>query len=368
MKITYKVAAIVASGILVVAACSKSPSPAKESSLFGNYDQSGMLSNIGNNILMANINTLATSAASAQTAVNAFAGSSTAANLTAAQAAWATLATNWAAVAPIDFGPINDNLIEATVDTWPANGAKIEAAITAGSNAANVGADTKGLKGLEYLLFDKTGNSAVLTKYTGGTAASRATFLKSVVADVVTQANNLQSAWKNSYLSAFENAKGNDVSSSVSQLINTISLYLDQVKNMKIGNPIGMGVKVNDNQAHPDMIEYTIAEESLPVMKANIQAMKAAFDGGSAQGLDDLLNYVKAQKNGQNLSAVVDAQFDDVITKMNAITPPYATAVNSQKTQVQAVFTSLKTLIAYFKVDVANNLGVTITFTDTDGD
>ncbi len=368
MKIKYKITAIVASGILIVAACSKSPSPAKDSSLFGNYDQSGMLSNIGNNLLMANINTLATSAASAQTAVNAFAGSPTGANLTAAQTAWATLAANWAAVAPIDFGPINDNLIEANVDTWPASGSKIETAVTAGSNATNVGADTKGLKGLEYLLFDKNGNSAVLAKYTGGTAAAREAFLKSVVADVATQAGNLQNAWKNGYLNTFTSAKGNDVSSSVSQLINTISLYLDQVKNMKIGTPIGMGIKVNDNQAHPDMIEYTLAEESLPVMKANIQAMKAAFDGGSAQRLDDLLNYVKAQKNGQNLSAVVDAQFDDVITKMNAITPPYATAVSGQKAQVQAVFTSLKTLIAYFKVDVANNLGVTITFTVTDGD
>ncbi|HEY0245206.1 MAG TPA: hypothetical protein VGC01_06550, partial [Mucilaginibacter sp.] len=71
---------------------------------------------------------------------------------------------------------------------------------------------------------------------------------------------------------------------------------------------------------------------------------------------------------GQSLSAVVDSQFDDVINKINAVNSPYATAVSSQKQQVQDVFNSLKTLIAYFKVDVANNLGVTITFTDTDGD
>jgi predicted lipoprotein len=116
------------------------------------------------------------------------------------------------------------------------------------------------------------------------------------------------------------------------------------------------------------MIEYKLAEQSLPVMKANVQSMKAAFDGGSGQGLDDLLDYVKAQKNNQNLSAVVNAAFDDIVVKINAITPPYATATGSQTQQLKDLYTALKTLIAYFKVDVANNLGVAITFTDTDGD
>jgi predicted lipoprotein len=368
MHIKQKIGAAVAGIIVLAAACSKSPGPTKTSSLFGNYDQTAMLTNVGNGVLMAGINTLATNATLAQTAINTFTTTPTSANLTAAQTAWTTLAVNWATVAPFEFGPLQNNLIGANVDTWPAADSKIETAITSGSAATSVGADTKGLKALEYLLFDKTGNAAVLAKYTGSSGAARAAFLNSVAQDMATQSTTLQTNWKTSYLSSFEGAGGNDVSSSVSQLVNSISLYLDLIKNMKVGNPIGMGVKVNDNQPHPDMIEYTIAEESLPVMKANLQAMKTAFDGGSGQGLDDLLNYVKAQKNGQNLSAVVDAQFDDAISKINAITPPYATATSSQTKAIQAEFTSLKTLIAYFKVDVANNLGVTITFADTDGD
>jgi len=355
--------------LFMTAACSKSSDLTKTSSLFGSYDQSTMLNNIGSNVLLAGINNLTTSSSAAVTAINAFTLSPSDATLTAAQTAWTTMAISWGTAGPFNFGPMSNNLIAATIDTWPANTTKIETAISAQSAASTVGADTKGLKALEYLLFDKSGNTAVLAKYTGTSAAKRITFLNSVAQNVVTQATSLQTAWNSGgYLSTFENAKGNDVSSSVGQVVNIISLYLDEVKNMKIGNPIGMGVKVNDNLAHPDQIEYTIAEESLPVMKANVLAMKAAFDGGSGQGLDDLLNYVKAQKNNQNLSTVVDAQFDDVIAKINLINSPYATAVSSQKQQVQDVFTSLKTLIAYFKVDVANNLGVTITFADTDGD
>ncbi|MBB6270913.1 putative lipoprotein [Pedobacter cryoconitis] len=353
---------------LVASACSKSADSGNSSSLFGGYDQTAMLNNIGNNILLAGINNLSSSAAAATTAINAFTANPTANTLTAAQTAWAALAQNWGSSAPFSFGPLNDNLIAANVDTWPANPAKIEAAVNSNANAASIGADTKGLKGLEYLLFDQNGNAAVLAKYTGIGAVNRSAFLNSVTQELTSQLTSLQSKWNSGYLNAFENAKGNDVSSSTSQVVNAISLYLDEVKNMKIGNPIGMGVKVNDNQPHPDLIEYKLAEQSLPVMKANVQAMKAAFDGGTGQGLDDLLNYTKAQKNGTNLSTLVDNQFDDVISKINLVNAPYATAVGTQKQQLQNVFSSLKTLIAYFKVDVANNLGVTITFSDTDGD
>lgn len=365
-KIKQVFAGSIISVIILAAACSKITDDTN--SLFGNYDQAPMLKNIGDSLLFSGINNLSTSATVAASAINAFSANPTDNTLTSAQSAWQALAQQWASVAPFDIGPMNDNLVSANIDTWPANASKIETAVSAQSNAGNVGADTKGLKGLEYLLFDKNGNAAVLAKYTAGDAANRKAFLNSVAQNLSTETSTLLTAWSNGYLNSFLTSKGNDVSSSVSQLINAMALYLDGIKNTKIGNPIGMGVKVNDNQSHADKIEYTIAEESLPAMKANVQAMKAVFDGNGGQGLDDLLRYVKAKKNGLDLSVVIDNQFDDVISKIDALNSPYATAVVSQKQPVQDVFNSLKILIAYLKVDVANNLGVTITFTDTDGD
>jgi len=352
--------------LLFIVACSKITDDS--GNLFGNYDQTTMLTNVGNS-LMTNINSTSTNASNISTAITAFTTNPTDETLTAAQNAFNTLAQTWALAAPFNFGPMSDNFISTYIDTWPSDTTKINTAVANQSTAISVGANVKGLKALEFLLFNKNGNAVVLAKYTNATdAANRKTFINSVAQDLVTQTTNLQNAWNNGYLTSFNTAKGNDVSSSVSQLVNGIAIYLDNIKNLKIGNPIGMGVKVNDGAIHANLIEYTIDEQSLPVMIANLQAMKAAFDGSSQQGLDDLLDYVKAKSNGQNLSTVVDAQFDDAIAKLNAINSPYATALSTQTQQVQDVFNSLKQLIAYFKVDVANNLGVTITFTDTDGD
>ncbi|HEY0298249.1 MAG TPA: imelysin family protein [Arachidicoccus sp.] len=368
-KIGIITVAIGITGTMVIS-CSKSPSTGNSSSLFGSFDQTAMLTNIANNVLLTQIDSLAFYANAVNTDVTSFTANPSTATLNTAQSDFAKLATNWGLAVPYNFGPMQTNSLQYPIDTypWPANTTKIETEVSGQGNAATAGTDVEGMKSLEYLLFDKSGNAAVLTKYTTASdAANRKKYLISVATDLQTKTASLKSGWTN-YLSSFVGAKGNDVNSSLSLIINNMSIYLDVVKNMKIGNPIGMGVKLNDNKVHPDQIEYPLSEESLPVMIANMQSMKDVFDGGSGQGIDDLLNYLKAQSNGQNLSTVIDNQFNDAITKLKAINPPYVTAITTQTQQLQAIYTSIKALLAYIKVDMANNLGVTITFTDNDGD
>lgn len=372
MKRFYVTISFIGLSILcMLAACKKAGGSGDGNSLYGTYDQQAMLSNIGNNVIVPGIKNFASTADLFNTKVNAFISAPDAGSLKEVQTAFEQLAISWASIAPFDFGPISDNLWFAQIDTWPVNTSKIETAVSADADASSQGADAKGLKTLEYLLYDESGNDAVLARYQGDVQPTQyQNYLSSVSQNVLSLATKLQDAWtgSNNYIGTFINSQGNDVSSSASLLVNTLSLYLDEIKNMKIGNAIGMGVKVNDDETHPDKIEYKIAEESLPVMVANIQSMKAAFDGGSGPGLDDLLDYVKAQKDSKELSTEVDDQFDDVINKLNAIKPSFANAVTSQTQKLEDVFNSLKQLIAYFKVDVANNLGITITFSDTDGD
>src|SRR6218665_558111 len=110
-KIMYakKITAGAAMAILLAAACSKISD--SDNSLFGNYDQTAMLNNIGNQVLLAGITRFSGSAAATATAVNAFASNPTAEALTSAQAAWQKLSQDWAAAAPFKLGHMNANLI-----------------------------------------------------------------------------------------------------------------------------------------------------------------------------------------------------------------------------------------------------------------
>jgi predicted lipoprotein len=343
-------------------------------SLFYSYNQQAMLTNIGTNILVPGINNFATSATATQTAIDSFIANPGTATLNAAQSAFAQMAINWATIEPFNFGPMTDNLWAQTIDTWPIDTGKVQTAISSQANATTQGADSKGLKTLEYLLYDANGNQAVLAKYANGNAlaANQKSYLSSVMASVASTATALQSSWTGSgnYLnSSFILAQGNNVGSSVSLLVNSIAFYMDQVKNMKIGSPIGMSVKVNDNQPHPNLIEYPLSGLSLPAINANLVSMKAVLDGGSTgPGLKDLLNFINAQQNGQSLSIVGDNDFVTSINEINAITPPFAMALTNQSQQLQTAFLSLRVLIVYFEVDAAGDCGISITFNDNDGD
>jgi predicted lipoprotein len=365
---SIKYPAIAAIILVTASGCKKSGS---KNDLFNNFNQQALLTNIGNNILVPGINNFSKSSVTTQTAIDSFIANPNSTTLASAQDSFMQLSINWAVVEPFNFGPMTDNLWAPEIDTWPIDTGKIQTAISSLANASAQGGDSKGLKALEYLLFDVNGNQAVLAKYTGPSAANMKSYLSSVMGQITLVAAALQTAWtgNGNYINTFITATGNSVSSSVSLLINSTAFYLDEVKNAKVGSPIGMGVRVNDNQPHPNLIEYPIAELSIPAMKANIQSMQSVFDGGGAgTGLRDLLNFVGAVQNGQNLSTVVDTEFVSAINEVNGITPPYAAATVNQTQQLKNLYTALKLLVANYKVNVSNNLGVAITFADTDGD
>lgn len=68
------------------------------------------------------------------------------------------------------------------------------------------------------------------------------------------------------------------------------------------------------------------------------------------------------------LSAEVDEQFERTIAALEAIDQPLAVAVIEEPATVEAAYTEAKALVVLLKADMANHLGITITFSDNDGD
>lgn len=364
MSFIKNVVSILAIGSLLLG-CNKA---SDNGSLFDSYDQKTMLGNVADAVLIPAYAQFATSTLDLKTKYTAFLTNTDSVHFVAVRSSYLQLVNSWAGVEPFNLGPINDKLWTVQINTWPVKAYKIETAITANASASTQGADAKGMKALEYLLFDTSFSTALQQLSSAPGAVDRANYTASVIADLDAKASVLAQDWAKTYREEFVQAQGNDVSSSLGLLVNAIALNLDEVKNMKVGNTVGLGVKVNDNLSHPDLVEYARANVSLSAMQQNLISLKNAFNGGAGQGIDDLLNFVQAKKDGQDLSVMVNAQFDDALTKISGLQQPFQLAVVSQKQDVVSLFQSLKKLIAFFKVDIANNLGVTITFSDTDGD
>ncbi|MEZ4590081.1 MAG: hypothetical protein R3D55_02920 [Chloroflexota bacterium] len=68
------------------------------------------------------------------------------------------------------------------------------------------------------------------------------------------------------------------------------------------------------------------------------------------------------------LSQVIDAQFVTTLAAFDEIEGSLHTAVTTNPNQVNAAYDEVRTLLVLIKADMANHLGVTLTFNDNDGD
>jgi predicted lipoprotein len=374
MKMKYSSIVLAAFGLAVgILACKKEG----ENDPFSSYDRKAMLGNLGNNLIIPAFQSFQTESGLLKTAAETFAASPNEVNLKAVQDRWRSAAAAWKRAELYKLGPVEDQFLGVAVEYVPTNPTGIDNAIAAG-NALNSdyveskGTNVKGLPALEYLLFDRTnGNAAILGKFTtGDLAAKRREYLKALSQNLNGKASTILTAWQSITLAKFINADGRDVSSSLGLLTNEVIILTENIKNNKLGAPLG---KLGNGTAQPSLVEAGQSESSLSHIKTNLQALENTFlgrneAGQDGQGFDDLLDALQAKNNGQLLSVVIKAKFADVNTKVNAISMPLQDAVVQQPQAVESAYVACKELIVLLKVDMTSNLGVLVTFSDNDGD
>jgi predicted lipoprotein len=97
--------------------------------------------------------------------------------------------------------------------------------------------------------------------------------------------------------------------------------------------------------------------------------MHTIYTGGDGLGFDDYLDFLGAEgEGGLPLSQVIDDQFVTTLAAFDAIEGTLHTTVTDQPDQVNAAYEEVRTLLVLLKADMANQLGVTLTFNDNDGD
>ena len=287
------------------------------------------------------------------------------------QAAWKETAYALKKVELFKTGPVNDGLLYPSIDFWPVRTNDVNnyfnntASITA-AGLATKGSTVKGSPVIEYQLFDRSGgNPAVLARFTSAPdAAKRKDYLLALTENLNATAQQLYDAWNTAYLPVFTGKDGTDIASSSNGLVNEILALEDYVKGMKVGYPAGK----KDGNLYPENVEAYASGESVTFITKNLDVLEAAFKGGTGQGFDDYLDFVGAEDNGTPLSQKILAQFAVCRAKCNAVTVPLSDAVTQQAPAVNGLYAELQKLLVYLKVDMVNNLGITITLNDNDGD
>jgi uncharacterized protein len=338
------------------------------------FDRQGMLTNIGENIILPNYASLKTDVEGMDASIQAFTDNPNISTLEEVQAKFKSAYLAWQSCSLFELGPAEEELLRANLNTFPTNRVNINNNIASGSynlgSASNLSA--KGFPAIDYLLYGfQNTKQEIVDQYTvDANALNRKNYLKAISAEIKLKTSNVYNAWSPSggnYLNTFKNNSGTDVGSSLGMLVNQLNYDLEFIKNPKIGTPLG---KQSLGQAIPANTEAYYGGFSMELANKNILNIENVYLGRSAAGIDGvgLDDYVLFLKKNSELSNTIKGQFSLIISKMSLVGDPLSEKIISAPTLVDDAYKAIQMTVVYTKTDMTSAMGILITYQDNDGD
>lgn len=337
------------------------------------YDRAALATQMADGLIRPGYDRALAAATRLDNHVDAFAAAPGPVGLDSLQTALQALRHAWLSVSAYEFGPGASLYLRQAINTFPSDANQLEANISSGNWNLDLAqnADARGLPALDYLLHGSaTDDATILGRFTDpADSAGCMRALRSLVDDVRGLLQQAVTDWA-SYRSTFIANTGTDVSSATSYLVNQFNLDIEQLKNARIGIPLG---KTTLGQPVLANVESRYGGYSVALAITQLRALRDLFQGKTSAGidgygLDDALLAVGAQRDGRPLKDVIFAGFDSAIAAMQAVPDPLEATITSNPALVDAAYTQLQRLVVYTKTDMPSSLGILITYTDNDGD
>lgn len=341
--------------------------------LFGTYDRRAMLTRIRDGAARPAFGELTAAADTLRLATQLLTAASTPAELASCQTAWLAAAKAWksselfAAFGPGEAlnlaGSIGMETNPTVIDNALADSAPITQSYLDTRPAA-----AKGIWALEYLLFERgaQGNAAVLARLTTAPGADRRrAYLQALAAELPARTAAVRNEWTTgAYASAFVDADGNDVSSSLSLLVNASVQVVEAIKNERLGRPLG---DLNGGTPQPETAEGYRSGTSDVFITQSLLSLDGVWAGAPGRSvLNGLLDHLGAQAaGGQPLSSAIA---DQLAATRARVSPDVASLVDQQRQPVVELQAEVKKLTVLLKAEAVSKLGVLLTFNDNDGD
>ena len=295
----------------------------------------------------------------------AFQTNTTQENFTLLQEQWLNAASSFSKTRVYNVVDVKSLYFDIIIYNFPVNETLIEKNIAEKTNfdttyIENSSTVSKGLAGIEYLLFDKESVKNSLTLLQEDTF--RVDYLLSITQENLRQINKLIDFWEQGYKETFKSYKSlscveNARCLAFNQLINII----DIIRVTKIGKPAGLEKSPNTDLS---ILEAYRSRSSLKLIKSSLEEVQKAYATSSV----NFANIVDEIAGSSEISTEIDNSFNTVFTNIDAIDSDLYTAISNGDKSVATLHASLATLLQYFSVDAASTLSVNILPTDNDGD
>ena len=181
----------------------------------------------------------------------------------------------------------------------------------------------------------------------------------------------VRDGWQ-TYRDEFISNTGNDVGSSISQMINEFVFDFEIAKNAKLAFPLGL----RSTNILPYHFEAPYSQVSSFLLADNLQAYRIIITGpdnndeSKTDNLYEYLNEISATRGDSLLADVILREFDETTTLFNQMDISFfkSVSVESEKAKIEAGYKNLQKTAVLLKNDMTSALGIRITYQDNDGD
>ena len=288
--------------------------------------------------------------------------------LSAARDAWREARLTWLRTESYCFGPAMDRRSASLVDWWPIDVAKIERnlvgeeEITPERVGEFLSATQRGLGTAEYLLFGPGSESLA----DGQGDQQRCAYLRSVAVVVREEVAGILSDWQGTeetdrYAGYFDGTGSLALfdSDAEAEVVRSLVFQVRSIANMRLGASLGMDVA-----ADASAIPTGDADNSREDLLSQLDSIASVYRGAEGGlGLSARVASVSEETDARMLEAI-----ESTIAATRSLEGSIISHLTANPAQVRAVYDSMKQLQRVLNTEIVSLLGVSVGFSDTDGD
>jgi predicted lipoprotein len=342
-----------------------------------NFDRSLMLMNWADNIILPSYQNFSNETNALKVASENFIAETTLENLNTLRQEWEDAYLSWQTIGMFEIGPAQNVALRSFLNTYPTNVSSIDNLIEIQNyNLADINFnDTQGFPALDYLLYGIAENDAdILNLFDNDFNGDKyRQYLGDVVNRIDFLANEVLDGWQNGYRDVFVQNSGSSANSSTNRMANLFMEYYEvRLRNGKIGFPAGVFSGGNPDPSKVEGLYRRNLSKSLCLEALN--AHQDFFNGNTIDGTANgesfaqYLNFLNTMKEGENLSTLINTQYNDSKNVINNLDDNFYNQINTNITQMLEAFESLQDNVVYLKSDMFSALSIALEFDSGDGD
>ena len=343
--------------------------------MYEQFDKQGLLQNLNNNYIIPSYSAYKNAILNLDSKVDDFVQDPNDSNLTLLRSQWQDALLTWQDVAFLNFGPSEYILLTSQTNTFPVDTLLIDSSISDGNWNFSYTSyfDAKGFQALDYLL-NKRGQTDYQICQSFHSSENKKLYIKEISTDLKNNINYVYDEWTSYSTDFMEDYDSNADGSAVSNIVNALCKHYEfYVRRGKVGLPLGV-FNGFSQQEMPHLVECYHYGQSLPFAIRAVNAIQQFINGYSYStgedgiGLEDYMDFVNAQYNGEDLSIATNNQLQLIIDNLNQLNDPLSNEILTNKVEVSNAYENMQQLVPLIKVDMTSALGVLITYQDNDGD